>query len=100
MSRYAPYETQMVSWGGGGGSPPRPGSGHLRAPGQSLALLDGGGSTNTLHPRGSHLDSGLGNVRACQLHQCLRHPGTAYTLWLHDAGHCPAPGGTEGLLHS
>ena len=30
---------------------------------------------------------------------CLRHSGTAYTLWPHEAGHFPSPGGTQGPLH-
>lgn len=27
------------------------------------------------------------------------HPGTAYPLWLTEAGHCPAPGGIQGPLY-
>ena len=47
---------------------------------------------------GAQLDLGQGNMRANQWHQFLCHPGTAYTLWPHEAGHCPAPGGTRGPL--
>lgn len=50
-------------------------------------------------PRVSQLDSGLGNMKARQWLQYFRHPGTAFTLWPHKAGHYPAPGGTQGLLH-
>lgn len=34
-----------------------------------------------------------------QWHQRLHHPGTANTLWPHEVGHCPSPGGTQGPLH-
>lgn len=54
-------------------SPPRPGSGHQGAPGQSVAVL-GGASQRS---RGSQLDSGPGNKWDSQWHQCFSHPGTA-----------------------
>lgn len=31
--------------------------------------------------------------------QRLRHPGTAYTLGLHEAGYCPETGGTQSSQH-
>ena len=66
---------------------------------QCKPSLGNGGRNKIQCPRGSQLDSGLGNVRARQSHQCLHHSGTAYTHCGHEARDCPAPGGTQGPLH-
>lgn len=45
---------------------------------------------------GPQLVVGQGNKRASHWHQCLHHAGTAYGICPHEAGHSPAPGGTQG----
>ena len=73
----------------------RPLYGHQWAPGQSVTILGTVECTDTKCPIGAQLDLGQGNKTDSQWHQWLRHAGTAYTLWPHQVGHCPAPGGAH-----
>lgn len=45
------------------------------------------GCTNREYPLGAQLDLGRANMKAREWHQCLRHEGSAYTLWLHEPLH-------------
>lgn len=54
----------MRQWTRSCGSPPWPETGHQWAPGQSVESLGSVVCTDTSHPRGSQLESGLGTMRA------------------------------------
>lgn len=79
------------------GSPPRPGSGHQRAPGQFIAGL-GFAQYMMLHRCAIGFRSGEQEGQS-MVYQCLRYQGTAYTPWLHEVGYCPAAEGTQGQQH-
>ena len=89
----APHEQGMVSWGISSQT-------WIRSPVSTwtpVAVLGGVGWYITWRYITSH--RGSMEFRFIQWHQCLHHPGPAYTLWPHEAGRCPAPGGTRGPMH-
>lgn len=89
----------MRLWMAPGGSPPRPGSGQDHWSFAQFVELLSSIELGT-HFRCSQLDSGLRTIKDCQWCQCLCCLGTVYTLWLHEVGHCPAPGGTQAQFTS
>lgn len=67
----------MRQWVRSCGSPPWPETGHRWAPGQSVESLGSIVCTDTSHPRGSQLESGLGTMRAMY---CTNVYGLTMTL--------------------